>query len=57
MGVAPLPKTERNKKIIADHSKGLGVLELVLKYQITPQRIYQIIAKAKTNPIVTQVLD
>jgi Mor family transcriptional regulator len=54
MGTAPLPKTDRNQNLLNDHRAGLGIVRLVSKYRITPQRIYQIIKANKEHEVHTQ---
>jgi Mor family transcriptional regulator len=54
MGMEPKEKTERNRKVVEDYNNGLSFVELVSKYRITSQRIYQIIKAANRNGAAVQ---
>ena len=43
----PQEKKDRNKELARDYKTGMSMVELVTKYQITPQRIYKIILSNK----------
>ena len=47
MGMEPEEKKNRNQKIAEDYKNGMNFVELVSKYQITSQRIWQILKKSK----------
>lgn len=47
MGLEPQEKKERNGQIMKDYQAGMNFVELVSKYKITSQRIWQIIQKEK----------
>jgi Mor family transcriptional regulator len=51
MGVEPIELSERNQELIKDYRGGMSFVDLVSKYRITSQRIYQIIKSVKKNDL------
>ncbi len=50
MGTAPPEKEKRNLNLYKDYKSGkVSMIDLVLKYQISSARIYQIIKKIKLD--------
>ena len=45
MAEEPQEKKERNMEIVRDRANGMGYVDMVVKYRITPQRIYKILKK------------
>jgi Mor family transcriptional regulator len=48
----PNEKKERNQELIADHQKGMSVVDMVVKYRISPQRIYAIIRRHNEHKFI-----
>lgn len=45
MAQEPQENVERNKELYSDYKSGMSFVDLVVKYRISSQRIYQIIKK------------
>lgn len=45
----PNEKTERNLELVKDYENGMSNVDLVVKYRISPQRIYAIIRRDKAR--------
>jgi Mor family transcriptional regulator len=48
----PNEKTERNLELVKDSENGMSVVDMVVKYRISPQRIYAIIRRHFNKPAV-----
>jgi len=52
MGLEPQENTKRNSDLYKDYKSGLNFVELVSKYRISSQRIYQIIKKYEAKLVL-----
>lgn len=55
MGVKPKEKTHRNDRLYKDYKSGLSFVDLVSKYKISSQRIYQIVDSINKKSSVEQL--
>jgi Mor family transcriptional regulator len=56
MGLQPAEDKERNKNLYTDYDNGVMVIDLIKKYQISSQRIYQIVKRYKAKLVLDKVL-
>lgn len=46
----PVPeKVKRNQKLYEDYKKGMTTVQLVMKYQVSPARIFKLIERIKSQ--------
>jgi Mor family transcriptional regulator len=52
MGMVPEEKKDRNADLLKDYKSGMNFVDLVSKYRISSQRIYQIVKKAEIKLVL-----
>jgi Mor family transcriptional regulator len=57
MGLQPAENKERNIALYNDFTNGMFVVDLVKKYQLSSQRIYQIVKRYKAKLVLDKVLE